>query len=71
MKLRKTLSENKLPKIVVPKFAFALMALAFLCASALAQEMTSEDWFNRGQELQRNDYHEEALQAFDKAIEIN
>ena len=54
MKLRKTLSENKLPKIVVPKFAFALLALAFLCASALAQEVTSEDWFNKGQELFRN-----------------
>ncbi len=51
--------------------AIALIALAALCSCTLAQEMTAEDWFNRGQELQRNDSHEEALQAFDKAIEIN
>ena len=35
------------------------------------EDNSAEDWFNRGQELQRNDSHEEALQAFDKAIEIN
>lgn len=71
MKLRKTLSENKLPKIVVPNFAFALLALAVLCAPAMAQEMTAEDWSKKGQELRMNSSLDEALTALDKAITLD
>jgi len=53
------------------EFTVALLAAAMLCVSAMAQENTAEDWFSKGQELQRNDSHEEALQAYEKAIQID
>ena len=37
----------------------------------VAQENMAEDWFNKGQELFRNGSMEEALGAYDKAIELN
>ncbi|NLX39987.1 MAG: tetratricopeptide repeat protein [Methanothrix sp.] len=49
----------------------ALIALAALCSCALAQENTAEDWFNRGQELMDNESYEEALRAYDSAIELD
>ncbi len=53
------------------KFAIALLMLAMLCTSALAQEETAEDWFNRGQELFRNHSYEEAIEAYDNALALN
>lgn len=53
------------------KFVLALIALTTFCASALAQENTAEDWFNRGQEQFRNHSYEEANEAYDKALELN
>ncbi|HPC90605.1 MAG TPA: tetratricopeptide repeat protein, partial [Methanothrix sp.] len=53
------------------EFTVALLAAAMLCVSAMAQENTAEDWFSKGQELQRNDSHEEALQAYEKAIQVD
>jgi len=51
--------------------AIALIALAALCSCTLAQENTAEDWFNRGQELMDNESYEEALRAYDSAIELD
>jgi tetratricopeptide (TPR) repeat protein len=53
-------------------FSIALLAVAMLCASALAQEMTAEDWSRKGEdELFNNSSFEDALQAFDKAVELD
>ncbi len=52
-------------------FVVALLALAMLCASALAQENTAEDWYQKGQELARNGSLLDAVQAYDKAIDLN
>jgi tetratricopeptide (TPR) repeat protein len=52
-------------------FAIVLLLLAMLCASAMAQEDTAEDWFNRGQELFRNHSYEEANEAYNNALALN
>jgi tetratricopeptide (TPR) repeat protein len=49
----------------------ALIALAALCSCTLAQEKTAEDWYRRGQELMENGSYEEALRAYDSAIELD
>ena len=63
---------SKLPKFAVSaRFVLAMIALSVLCVSALAQEKTAEDWFKNGQELFNNGSKEEAVGAYDKAIELN
>jgi tetratricopeptide (TPR) repeat protein len=53
-------------------FAIALIAIAMLCASAVAQEMTAEDWSKKGEdELFNNSSFEGALQAFNKAVDLD
>ena len=53
-------------------FAIALLAIAMLCVSAVAQEMTAEDWSKKGEdELFNNSSFEGALQAFDKAVDLD
>jgi tetratricopeptide (TPR) repeat protein len=62
---------SKLPKFAVSaRFALAMIALSVLCVSAMAQENTAEDWFNKGQDLFRNGCYEEAVEAYDRAIEL-
>jgi tetratricopeptide (TPR) repeat protein len=53
------------------KFAIALIALATLCTCAAAQGDTAEDWHQQGQELMENGSYEEALRAYDSAIELD
>jgi len=54
------------------RFAIALLGLAMLCASAVAQEESAEDWSKRGEdELFNNSSFEGALQAFNKAIDLD
>lgn len=53
------------------RFVIAMLAVAMICVCAMAQENTTEYWFNKGQELQRNNSNEEAIKAFDKAIDLN
>ena len=48
-----------------------LMILAALCVNVAAQEDNAEDWFQKGEKLKLNGSHEEALNAYDKAIELN
>lgn len=55
-------------------FAVALIAMAMLSCSASAQETTAEGWYEKGMSLMANGtgYNlDEALQAFDKAIQID
>jgi Tfp pilus assembly protein PilF len=53
-------------------FVIALLVIAMLCASSLAQDMTAEDWSKKGEdELLNNSSFEGALQAFDKAVELD
>jgi len=53
------------------RFAIALLGLAMLCASAVAQEESAEDWYQKGQELRMNGSLDEALTALDKAITLD
>ena len=53
------------------KIALAILAIALLCASALAQDNTALDWYQKGQGLARNGSLLDAVQAYDKAIDIN
>ena len=46
------------------RFAIALLALAMLCASSLAQENTAEDWYKKGRDLAKNGSYEEAVFAY-------
>ncbi len=53
------------------KFAIALMALAALCTCAAAQENTAEGWIKKGQASYRNESFADALEAFEKATQID
>ncbi len=63
---------NRPPKaVLVTKVSLAMIVLVSLCTSALAQEDIAEDWYKKGLELDRNGSWEEAVKAYDKAIEIS
>jgi tetratricopeptide (TPR) repeat protein len=49
----------------------ALLAVATLCASTMAQEDTAEAWYKKGIELYYQESFEEALDAFNHSLEIN
>lgn len=52
-------------------FAIALLALAILCVAAMAQENTTGYWLKKGYELSANGSNEQALQSYEKAIQID
>ena len=52
------------------RFALALIAIAMLCASSLAQENTADDWYKKGRDLAKNGSYEEAVFAYNRAIEL-
>lgn len=49
---------------------FVLLALATLCVSAVAQENSAENWFTKGQDLDRNGSYNESIQAYHKALNL-
>ncbi len=51
--------------------ALVLSVLSTLCFAAMAQEMTADDWFKKGQDLWASGSLEETAKALDKAVEIN
>jgi tetratricopeptide (TPR) repeat protein len=54
------------------RFAIALLAIAMLCASALAQEKTADYWIKIGDDLALNkSNNQEALTAYEKAIQLD
>ncbi len=52
-------------------FAVALLAIAMLCVSAMAQEDTAGYWFEKSDEHLKNGSIEEANQALDKALQLD
>jgi len=52
------------------RFAIAMLVIAILCASAMAQDNTAESRFKKGQEPGRNGSYEEAVKAYDNALEL-
>lgn len=52
-------------------FAIALLAVAMLCASALAQEETADSWYKKGQELMENESYQEALSSYDEGLKTD
>jgi len=61
----------KKTKIVVgAKLVLALLALVMLCVYAVAQDETADEWYKKGRDLDRNGSYEEAVKAYDKAIEL-
>ncbi len=52
-------------------FAIVLLAVALLCVCALAQENTANDWHKKAMEMHLNGSYEDAISAYDKAIEID
>lgn len=53
------------------RFAIALLAVAVLCSSAIAQEQNAKYWYEKGQKLDANQSYEDAVQAYENAIELN
>jgi len=53
------------------EFTVALLAAAMLCVSTMAQEENADSWYQKGQELARNGSLLDAVQAYDKAIDLN
>jgi len=58
------------------KFALILVSLAALCICALAEddiedENSADSWYQKGYQLVADGYMEEALQAYDKSLEID
>jgi len=51
-------------------FVIVMFAIAVLCTSVLAQEMTADGWFKKGQELIGNGSKDEGIQALDKALQL-
>jgi len=51
--------------------ALGLLAIVLLSACALAQERTAESWYKTGQELERTGSWQEAVDAYDQAINLN
>ena len=52
-------------------FIIALLAIAMVCISAVAQEMTAENWYEKGRAQLGRAPLEDAIKAYDKAIEIS
>jgi tetratricopeptide (TPR) repeat protein len=51
------------------RFIVAVMVTILLCLPAFGQ--TTDDWYNRVNDLYDQGKYEEAIQAYNKAIEIN
>lgn len=49
---------------------FSIGMLAMLCICAAAREKTADDWYKEGRDLDRNGSYEEAVLAYNKAIEL-
>ena len=52
-------------------FAIALLAIAMLCVTAMAQENTAEGWYKKGNELLNKGAWKEVIEACDKALQID
>ena len=48
-----------------------IIGLALLCGSVMAQENSAEDWIKKGDDLYSVGSHKEAIEAYDRALEID
>jgi len=53
------------------RLSLVLAVLSLLCLAAMAQENSADEWYQKGQELMENESYVEAINAYDKAIEID
>jgi superkiller protein 3 len=53
------------------RFAIALLAVAMLCVTAVAQEQNAQYWYEKGLKLEGNQSYEDAVQAYDHAIKLD
>lgn len=53
------------------RFVIALLAVAMLCASTLAQENTANYWYKIGINLTGNRSYEKAVEAYENAIKLS
>jgi superkiller protein 3 len=53
------------------KFALVLMLISTLWTTALAQDLTVDVWLNEGHELRESGHYEEALGAYERAIQLD
>jgi len=58
-------------KLAKAGFVTLLMTMVMLCVSVQASENTADYWLQMGQELSKNDSDEQALKAYEKAIQID
>ena len=49
---------------------FSIGLLVVLCICAVAQDETADDWYKKGRDLDRNGSYEEAVEAYERAIEL-
>ena len=52
-------------------FAVALLVVAMLCASSMAQENTADDWYKKALEQLGRTPLEDVIKSYDRALEIN
>jgi len=52
-------------------FSIALLAVAMLCTSVLAQENAADDWYKTGINLAGNGSYEKAVEAYENAIKLS
>jgi len=57
--------------LTLGSLALCVVVLAFLCGSAMAQENTSDYWYKKGLELDGAGSYSEALDAFDRVIQMD
>jgi tetratricopeptide (TPR) repeat protein len=53
------------------RFAVALLVVAMLCASSMAQENTADSWYKKGLEQLGRTPLEDVIKSYDRALEIN
>lgn len=51
--------------------ALLAVALAIVCSSSMALEQDAQNWYKKGLELDANQSYEDALRAYDMAIELD
>ena len=56
--------------LIIGRFILCLMTLAVLCAPTFGQT-TANDWINKGSALIQLGKYDEAVLAYDRAIEID
>jgi len=53
------------------RLTVVLMVLSALCTCAVAEEETADNWLNKGEQLMMNGSLEEALAAYERAIDLD